>query len=212
MTVSANPPKNGRTHECNGHTPASRLAKPLDAVSTVDGSNANPKPAAEKPAAEGRTAKGTFAPGNQFARGNPNARKMAALRAALLEAVTVERMKALGEKLYERAMAGDSAAAKLLLAYAIGKVPEAVNADRLDLDEWSIAEAMPTVSQFLRVFVDSLHVADAVAFRGQARNGANDPEKLLDQLLEEERNRKDYSPPGPLQYGLLEERKAHIGK
>jgi hypothetical protein len=212
MTVSANPPQNGQTHERNGHAPASPLAEPLDAVSTVDGSNANPKPAAEKPAAEGRTAKGTFAPGNQFARGNPHARKMAALRAALLETATVERMKALGEKLYERAMAGDLPAAKLLLAYAIGKAPEAVNADRLDLDEWSIAEAMPTASQFLRVFVDSLNVADAVAFRGQARNGANDPQKLIERLLEEERNRKEYSPPGPLLQGLVEERKAHIGK
>jgi hypothetical protein len=235
MTTRAKPSKNGRTHERNGHTPASRLAAPpshadgnsmaaalasrqttagapLDAVSTVDGQDAKPKPAGERPAADGRTAKGTFAPGNQFARGNPNARRMAALRAALLECATAERMKALGEKLYELAMAGDLAAAKLLLTYAIGKAPEAVDADRLDLDEWAIADAAPTVGQFLRAFADSMRPADAVAFRRQAYNGANDPKELLERLNEESDKQGKYDPPGPLTRQLLDERNAHIGK
>ena len=41
-------------------------------------------------------------------------------------------MKALGAKLYDVALAGDMAATKLLLIYAIGKPPDAVDADRLD--------------------------------------------------------------------------------
>jgi hypothetical protein len=179
----------------------------------VDGSDVKAKPAGEKPATDGRTAKGTFAPGNQFARGNPNARKMAALRAALLEAATVERMKALGEKLYELAMAGDLAAAKLLLVYAIGKAPEAVDADRLDLDEWAIANAAPTVGQFLRAFVDSMRPAEALAYLARAFNGVNDPAKLLKSLNEEIRTHSGvFDPPGPLQFKLADERKARIKK
>jgi hypothetical protein len=185
-------------------------APPLDAVSTVDGQDAKPKPAGDKPA-DGRTANGTFAPGNQFARGNPNARKMAALRAALLEAATAERMKALGEKLYELAMAGDLAAAKLLLVYAVGKPFDAAHPDRLDLDEWAVASAAPTVGQFLRAFVDSVRPADAVEFRAHVRNGANGPRELLDRLQDEGRNQGKYDPPGPLTSELLAERNARVG-
>src|SRR5262245_37912515 len=130
--------------------------------------------------------------------------RMAALRAALLECATAERMKALGEKLYELAMAGDLAAAKLLLTYAIGKAPEAEDADRLDLDEWAIADAAPTVGQFLRAFADSLRPADAVAFRRQAYNGANDPKELLERLNEESDKQGKYDPPGPLTRQLLD--------
>jgi hypothetical protein len=149
---------------------------------------------------------------NQFARGNPNARKMAALRAALVEAATVERMKALGEKLYELAMAGDLAAAKLLLAYAVGKPRDAVDADLLDLDEWSIANGAPTVGEFLRAFVDSMRPADALDFRARAYNGANEPRELLENLQAESRNQGKYDPPGPLTRKLLDERNARIGK
>jgi hypothetical protein len=72
---------------------------------------------------------------------------MAALRAAMLESMTAERMKTLGERLYAAAMAGNWAAAKLLLAYVIGRPPEAVDADRLDLEEWNILDAAPTPFQ-----------------------------------------------------------------
>jgi hypothetical protein len=227
---------NGRSHERNGHKPESRLpepgtdakapslaevlasaaspaaAPPLDAVSTVDGPEAKPKPAGEKSAADGRTSKGTFAAGNQFARGNPNARKMAALRAALLESMTPERMKALGERLYTAAMAGNWIAAKLLLAYAIGKAPEAVNPDRLDLDEWAIADAMPTTGQVLRAMVDGVPAADAAAFRATRLAPDNDPARLIDRLNEEIRKRENYDPPGQLTRQFLDERAAHVGK
>jgi hypothetical protein len=162
MTTATKPGTNG-IHDRNGHASASRPANdapPLDAVSTVGG----PKPAAEKPPADGRSAKGTFAPGNTFARGNPNARKMAALRAALLASMTAERMKALGEHLYAAAMAGNCIAAKLLLAYAIGKPADGPDPDRLDLDEWKLLDASPTKPQVLRAKVDSCAPAEAAAF------------------------------------------------
>jgi hypothetical protein len=241
MTVRAKPSKNGHAHQRNGRAPgkngdtprqsdealladpvllAEALASgrtptrspPLDAVSTVDGSDPKPKPDGEKPAANGRAERGKFGPGNQFARGNANARKMAALRGALLEAATAERMVALGEKLFELAMAGDLAAAKLLLAYAVGKTPGAVDPDRLDLDEWSIANAMPTVGQFLRVFVDGLSIADALAYRRQAYNGVNEPRQLLEEFNEELSNQRDYGPLGLRTRQLHEARNAHNGK
>jgi hypothetical protein len=158
------PGKNGHSHERNGHPSASQLAgsPPLDAVSTAGEQEAVTKATGgDQPATEGRTAIGTFAPGNRFARGNPNARKMATLRAALLECATAERMKSLGEKLYELAIAGDLAVAKLLLAYAVGKPGGAVDADRLDLDEWKLLDAAPTMAQYLRLSLDGIDPKDA---------------------------------------------------
>jgi hypothetical protein len=51
----------------------------------------------------GREANGTFAAGNQFSRGNPFARKVAAFRAALMEAVTEKDIKDIAAKLRDDA-------------------------------------------------------------------------------------------------------------
>ncbi len=88
---------------------------------------------------------------------------------ALLDGLTPERMQALGAKLYDLALAGDLAAAKLLLTYAIGKPPDAVDADRLDLDEWRILDAVPTLAQFLRLSADGIDPQDAAALIGKLR-------------------------------------------
>jgi hypothetical protein len=206
MTVSAKPPMNGRTHELNGHAPASRLAQPpLYTISTAG----EPKPSHdEKPAMDGRTAKGTFAPGNQFARGNPNARRMAALRSALLGCLTEERMKALGEKLYAAAVEGDWIAAKLLLVYAVGKPGGAVDADRLDLDEWKILDAAPTLAQYLRLSLDGVDPKDAAeVFKKLHPQGeAAFIEKLKAALKEMQEGG------GSGRRMLSEERNARIGK
>jgi hypothetical protein len=210
MTTATKPGSNGRLNNRNGHVPASREVggrQPLDAVSTA----AEPNSATgDKPATDGRTTKGTFAPGNTFARGNPNARKMAALRAALLECATAERMKALGEKLYEMAMAGDLAAAKLLLAYAIGKAPEAVDADRLDLDEWAIIAAAPTRAQFLRAALDGLnpHVAAGIIGKAQGSEQSGTGFVSAFDKLRDEQAAGD----GPLLRQFRAEREARIGK
>jgi len=215
MTVTMMHCKNGHAQERNGHAPASRLAgvvPPLDPVSTVD----EPKPAADaKPAPEGRTAKGTFAPGNKFARGNPVARRMANLRASLLECATPERMKALGEELFAAALNGDWVAAKLLLTYAVGKAPEAVNADRLDLDEWNIANAAPTFVQFMRALYDNLPPALAtILLRRKTEEG--DPVARIMAMQEElHAEQKDMAAggvAGRLHQHILKERQARIGK
>jgi hypothetical protein len=162
------PSENGHDHLHNGHAPANRLpdaVQPLNTVSTAR----DPKAEAES---EGRTAKGTFAAGNTFARGNPNARKMAALRSALLSNLTAEKVTALGDKLFELAMAGDLAALKLLLLYGVGKPPDAVDADRLDLDEWRSIEAAPTITEFIEVVVAGGDPNQAAELLTRLRPGA----------------------------------------
>jgi hypothetical protein len=51
---------------------------------------------------DGRKNNGTFAAGNQFGRGNPFARKVAAFRAALMEAVSEQDIKDIACKLRDR--------------------------------------------------------------------------------------------------------------
>ena len=84
---------------------------------------------------DGRKNNGTFAAGNQFGRGNPFARKVAAFRAALMEAVTEQDIKDIAAKLRDDAKAGDKAATKLLFQYVIGKPQPAVDPDTLDAQE-----------------------------------------------------------------------------
>jgi hypothetical protein len=87
------------------------------------------------PTTDGRQNNGTFAAGNQFGRGNPFARKVAAFRAALMEAVTEQDIKDIAAKLRDDAKAGDKAATKLLFQYLIGKPQPAVDPDTLDAQE-----------------------------------------------------------------------------
>jgi hypothetical protein len=133
------PSANGSNGTANAH--ALRLAAPPDGP---------PVPAATPPpAAEGRDAGGRFARGNKGGPGNPFARRVAELRSALLEAVTPERVRCLAEGLYQRALGGDTAAAKLLLAYTLGRPAQAVDPDRLDLDEWRLRQDCPQLGDVI---------------------------------------------------------------
>jgi hypothetical protein len=69
----------------------------------------------------GRAERGRFAPGNQYAAGNPNHKRMYELRKALLDAATPEQVKVVADKMYDLATTGDVAAAKLWLEFVIGK-------------------------------------------------------------------------------------------
>jgi hypothetical protein len=101
------------------------------------------------PAAGDRDSRGRFTAGNHGGRGNPHARRMAALRQALLSATTEERMRELGERLYAAALAGDWQAAGLFLRYVVGRPGEAVDPDRVDLDEWQMRRDGPDFSEVL---------------------------------------------------------------
>jgi hypothetical protein len=76
----------------------------------------------DAPSPNGRTATGRFANGNPGGPGNPHGRRVADLRAALLDAVTLEDIHAVAKALVARAKAGEVATIRELLDRLMGKV------------------------------------------------------------------------------------------
>jgi hypothetical protein len=101
-------------------------------------SNQQATPATETPSQH--DANGRFVRGNAGGPGNPFGRQVAELRRALLDAVTSDKLRQLVDALLERAIAGDNAAARLVLQYALGKPAQAVEPDRVDVDEYRLRE------------------------------------------------------------------------
>jgi hypothetical protein len=91
----------------------------------------------------GRDRRGRFAKGNRGGPGNPFARRIAAFRRALCEVVSEDDMHNLGRRLLDQVKAGNLVAAKLLLAYTIGRPTDAVDPDTLDLNEWMLYQKGP---------------------------------------------------------------------
>jgi len=79
---------------------------------------------------------GRFAKGNPGGPGNPFARQVAALRRALLEAVSPNDLRGIISKMVDLAKDGHVAAAKIVLEYTLGKPAKAVQPDQLDIEEW----------------------------------------------------------------------------
>jgi hypothetical protein len=79
---------------------------------------------------------GRFRKGNAGGPGNPFARQVAQLRAALINAVTGTDIRQIAEQLLAQARQGNLAAIKLLLQYVLGKPTPMVNPDTLDVEEW----------------------------------------------------------------------------
>jgi hypothetical protein len=86
----------------------------------------------------GHDARGRFTKDNPGGPGNPFARQVAALRAAFLNDVSSEDVKEIAAALKTQAKKGNVAAARLVLAYSLGKPDQAVDVDRLDADEWQV--------------------------------------------------------------------------
>jgi hypothetical protein len=153
-------------------------------------------------AVNGRDACGKFAKGNKLAKGNPHARRVAALKTSFLDAITPERMKELALALHARALGGDVAAAQLLLRYTLGKPDSPVNPDRVDLDAYRLVKESPWLSDLTRLLTDrrvSPEVAAKMAERyllatpadvaveqGIRRTGRQMSDAELDALLEPE--------------------------
>ena len=91
----------------------------------------------------GRDPTGRFLPGNPGGPGNPYARRVAALRGAMLEAVTEEDMGAILAKLVELAKAGNVPAAKEVLDRCLGRTLEADLLERLEQLEEALAARTP---------------------------------------------------------------------
>jgi hypothetical protein len=82
-----------------------------------------------------RDPRGRFAAGNRGGPGNPFARQTAALRQALVNAVTPQDIADIAAGLRDKARQGDVSACKLLFSYALGKPTAAVDPDTLDQQE-----------------------------------------------------------------------------
>jgi hypothetical protein len=111
---------------------------------------------------KGHGANGRFTAGNKCSKGNPFARRMAALRSAALEELTADDIRALMRRLHAQALVGDVASAALLLRYTLGRPPEGVDPDMLDLDEWRKLAAMPAYSEVAHVSMDGVVPALAI--------------------------------------------------
>src|SRR5438445_5970139 len=93
------------------------------------------EPAAQTPTNNGHEANGRWAKGNKGGPGNPFARQVAQLRKVILNRLTEEDLLAITEALLAKAKEGSVGAAKLLLAYALGKPASAPDPDKLDGQE-----------------------------------------------------------------------------
>ena len=89
--------------------------------------------------ANGRGSTGRFTLGNPGGPGNPYAKRVAALRAAMLDAVSEEDMAAVLGKLIELAKAGNVPAAKEVLDRCLGRTLEADLLERLEQLEEGLA-------------------------------------------------------------------------
>ncbi|MBL8880211.1 MAG: hypothetical protein JNG88_13920 [Phycisphaerales bacterium] len=81
--------------------------------------------------------RGRFTAGNKAGKGNPHHRRVAELRAKMLERVTPDDVSAVVEALVNKAKAGDTAAIKLLLDRVFGRIADhdaAAAEDRAERD------------------------------------------------------------------------------
>ena len=83
----------------------------------------------------GRNSNGQFAKGNPGGPGNPYARRVARLRATLLDAVGDNGLADIVQGMITAAKGGDVAAAKLLLSYLLGKPADSVEPDYVEIHE-----------------------------------------------------------------------------
>lgn len=120
-----------------------KIETPYEGAPVVD----SPASAQGNPSPDTRDAQGRFARGNPGGTGNPFARQVAALRSALVQAVTPDDIREIAEKLLLQAKAGNLAAIKLLLSYTLGKPGPAASPDAVELDEWRLRQQAPTAAE-----------------------------------------------------------------
>jgi hypothetical protein len=111
----------------------------------------------------GRDSRGRFAAGNPGGPGNPFARRVAAFRRAVCDAVSDQDLQDLAARLLQEARGGDLAATKVLFAYTIGRPTEAVDPDTLDLQEWRLFHQTPVRAEDLARIIESLPADTACA-------------------------------------------------
>jgi hypothetical protein len=155
--------------------------------------------------AGGRSRRGRFLKGNKFSLGNSASRRMAALRAALGKDIGEDEMRELGKKLYGQALSGDAVAARLLLEYLVGRPRRAPDPDALDLMEWKLLSAGPTLAALWH----AAHEVVDVRFAAEVwkRLSAADADAATDQLVDAVERE-----PGRFAKDLAAERRAKVGR
>lgn len=91
-------------------------------------------------ASNGRGSNGKFGIGNQYAKGNPHAKRVARLRSALFKSVKPADLREVIAALLAQAKAGDVASIKELLQRLLGPPVEMDFVERMDALERTIAE------------------------------------------------------------------------
>jgi hypothetical protein len=86
---------------------------------------------------------------------------MAAFRKAVCEAVSEQDVREVAARLVEQAKEGDVAAAKLVLAYTVGRPQGAVDPDTLDQQEWQLFRQGPARPDDLSSVLDNMPASTA---------------------------------------------------
>ena len=115
-----------------------RVRKPQPTLTNKNPQAAADEQPANKDGSPDRQANGRFARGNPGGPGNPHARFSAQMLTIARQTMTPEKMAAVFESIYIRALGGDMTAAKLLMYYTIGKPGDAPHPDHIERDEWDL--------------------------------------------------------------------------
>lgn len=134
-------------------------SSPVSSLSSATGPLPQGHGAGSSNAARGSD--GRFAKGNPGGSGNPFNRQVAALRQALLNAVTPTDLEEIVAVLLIKAKSGDLAAIKLLLSYTIGKPGPAVDPDTLDQQEWQLHQQAAVPPQQVHDLMAAMPAATA---------------------------------------------------
>jgi hypothetical protein len=118
--------------------------------------NAEPKPESE------RSPKGTFRNGNRGGPGNPYARRVAKLRQAMLEECREEDLRSITRVMIDRANQGDTAAARLVFQYVLGKPSKPSDPDRIDADELDVLKGIAVPEAVFAALLNHSVPADTV--------------------------------------------------
>jgi hypothetical protein len=98
----------------------------------------------------------------EFVPGNPFARHVAKLRAALVNSVSEADIQQVADDLRIQSKLGNMKALKLLFLYVLGKPPQPVNPDTLDIEEWKqVFQPIPKIMKEMPEAMMSLPVETA---------------------------------------------------
>jgi len=119
------------------------------------------------PLGDGRDEKGHFLKGNPGGPGNPNAKAVAAWRQTLLDAATPERMRAVMDRLFQAAEAGEAWAVREVLDRCLGRPVQAIVTE----DEAGERQAFTPI-EVIRLVVQQAVAPGALLDRGIPGVGA----------------------------------------